>query len=290
MNYIKPERIWLKSHATLSEKWVQELIAQDPSILGLGDLDLLDQERRQHRAGRLDLLLRDDDTRKRYEVELQLGATDESHIIRVIEYWDKERRRYPNSDHCAVLIAEEVNGRFLNVIDILNGNVPLIALQMQAFKVGDLNTLIFTKVVDEIVLGSEFEEEEEIEAATTDRAYWENKASKNSVAMADDILSIARQFDTSLSLKYNKHYIGLTRDKEAFNFVLFKPKKNHLNAEFKIPQSDELDARIKQGELEELEYSKQWNRYRIHLTKADLVERRQLLTELLKLAYDLRTS
>ena len=128
-------------------------------MLGLGDLSLLEQERNHARAGRLDLLLRDDDNRKRYEVELQLGATDESHIIRVIEYWDKERRKYPNWDHCAVFIAEEVNGRFLNVVDILNGKVPLIALQMQALQVGDLTTLVFTKVVDEIVLGSEFEEE-----------------------------------------------------------------------------------------------------------------------------------
>ncbi len=39
------------------------------------------------KAGRLDLLLQDANQR-RYEVEIQLGATDESHIIRTIEYWD----------------------------------------------------------------------------------------------------------------------------------------------------------------------------------------------------------
>jgi hypothetical protein len=187
------------------------------------------------------------------------------------------------------LIAEEVNGRFLNVIDILNGNVPLIALQMQAIKVGDLNTVIFTKVVDEIVLGSEFEEEEEIEAATTDRTYWEAKASKDSLGLADDLLNILREFDPSLSLTYKKHYVGIAKEKEAFNFVIFKPKKSHVNAELKIPHSDELDARIKAGGLEILEYSRQWNRYRIHLTKADLVERRPLVAELMQIAYNLRT-
>ena len=108
--------------------------------------------------------------------------------------------------------------------------------------------------------------------------------------MADDLLIVARQIDPTLSLKYNKHYIGLTKAGEAFNFVLFKPKKNHLNAEFRIPRSDELDARIKQAELEELEYSKQWNRYRIHLTKADLTERRGIVSELLKKAYEFSSS
>ena len=159
---------------------------------------------------------------------------------------------------------------------------------MQAFKVGEYTTVVFTKVVDEVILGSEYEDEE-AETTSTDRAYWESKASKESVGMADDLLSIVKEFDPSLSLKYNKHYIGLARDKDAFNFVLFKPKKSHLNAEIKIPRSDELDARIQANGLEELEYSKQWNRYRLHLTKVDLIERRPLITELMLQAYNLRT-
>ena len=41
---------------------------------------------------------------QRYEVELRLGATDEFHIIRCIEYWDIELRRYPSYEHIAVLV------------------------------------------------------------------------------------------------------------------------------------------------------------------------------------------
>jgi hypothetical protein len=44
-NYLKPERLTLKSHAELSERWVQDRIAEDPAILGLGDLVLRDKER-----------------------------------------------------------------------------------------------------------------------------------------------------------------------------------------------------------------------------------------------------
>lgn len=71
LNYVKPERIWLKDHQELNEKWVQARIAEDPSLLGLGDLVLKDKERSQPRAGRLDLLLQDPDESKRYEVEVQ---------------------------------------------------------------------------------------------------------------------------------------------------------------------------------------------------------------------------
>src|SRR2546428_2004279 len=101
VNYIKHETISLKLHPELNERWVQQLIADDPSILGLGDLVLRDKERIQPRAGRLDLLLQEPETKRRFEVEIQLGATDETHIIRTVEYWDIERKRYPQYDHCA---------------------------------------------------------------------------------------------------------------------------------------------------------------------------------------------
>src|SRR5215218_7033262 len=175
--YIRPERISLKLHPELTEKWVQDLIAADPSILGLGDLVLRDKERIQPRAGRLDLLLQDVDTKRRYEVEVQLGPTDEAHIIRTIEYWDIERKRYPQYNHCAVLVAEDITSRFLNVVSLFNGFIPLIALQMQALQVGQHTTLVFTKVMDELSRGP-VDEDEDAAATPTDRPYWENKGTK----------------------------------------------------------------------------------------------------------------
>jgi hypothetical protein len=175
VDFTRSERIYLKLHPELNEKWVQDLIASDPSILGLGELVLRDKERTQPRGGRLDLLLQDPETKRRYEVEIQLGPTDEAHIIRTIEYWDIERKRYPQYEHCAVLVAEDVTSRFLNVIALFNGSIPLIALQMQALKVGSQTTLVFTKVMDELSRGV-VDEDEDAEAAPTDRAYWEKNA------------------------------------------------------------------------------------------------------------------
>lgn len=50
----------------ISEVQIQNLIAENPTILGLGDLVLRDKERRQANAGRLDLLLEDPDTKKAF--------------------------------------------------------------------------------------------------------------------------------------------------------------------------------------------------------------------------------
>ena len=80
------ERIWLQDRVEFTEDWLQSVIADDPSILGLGPLELLERERRQ-RAGRLDLLLAAPGGSPRYEVELMLGATDPDHIVRrVVEH------------------------------------------------------------------------------------------------------------------------------------------------------------------------------------------------------------
>lgn len=289
MPYIKPERILLKAHPEYTEKWVQDRIAEDPSILGLGELVLRDRERTQPRAGRLDLLLQDPDTKRRYEVELQLGATDEAHIIRTIEYWDIERKRYPQYDHCAVIIAEDITSRFLNVVSLFNGTIPLIALQMQALKVGDHTTLVFTTVMDELTRGM-VDEDEDAEAAPTDRAYWEQKVgTKETVAMADQVLEIARTFDPSLELKYNKFYIGLARNGQPYNFVTFRPKKGHMTLELKLKQSDEIDAKIDGAGLDTLEYSKRWGLYRIRLGKGDVKKHAAAIQELMGLAYEYRT-
>jgi predicted transport protein len=288
-NYKKPERILLKNHSELSEKWVQALIADDPTIIGIGDLVLRDRERVQPRAGRLDLLLQDPETKRRYEIELQLGSTDEAHIIRTIEYWDIERKRYPQYDHCAVLIAEDITSRFLNVVSLFNGTIPLIAIQMQALKVGDTTTLVFTTVMDELARGY-IDEDEDAEAAPTDRAYWEKRATKATVALADQILELLKAFDPTLELKYNKFYIGLSKDGQPYNFVSFRPKKNQLNFELKLPQSDQIDEKVEATGLETLEYNKRWGQYRLRLTKEDIKNKADVLKELAQLAYDRRAA
>lgn len=288
-SYTKPERLLMKTNPDYNEKWIQECIAQDPKILGLGDLVLRDKERTQPRAGRLDLLLQDPETKRRYEVELQLGATDESHIIRTVEYWDVERKRYPQYEHCAVIVAEDITSRFLNVVSLFNGTIPLIAIQMQAFKVGEHVTLVFTTVVDELSRGLVDEDEEaEAAAAPTDRSYWEAKGSKVTIGMVDQLLAMLKEFDPSIELKYNKFYVGLAKDGQVDNFVAFRPRKNHIILDVKLPQSDEVDAKLTGAGLDPSEYNSRWRFYPIHLDKADIAKHSDLVKMLMRRAYDTR--
>jgi hypothetical protein len=285
LKYVKAERLLLATHPEYREKWVQERIAEDPSILGLGDIVLKDKERSQPRGGRLDLLFQDAESNTRYEVEVMLGSTNESHLIRTIEYWDVERKRYPQYDHYAVIVAEDITGRFLNVIGLFNGSIPLIALQMNLLKFGDQITLAFTKVLDVLALGMPGEDEEV--QALADRNYWENRGTKATVALADDMLELVKTFAPELELNYNKFYIGLAKDGQPNNFVVFRAKKSSFRAEIRLASSPDIDQKLETAGIEVMDYDSRERRYRLRLTKNDIKKDGELLLGLLKMAYGL---
>lgn len=283
LKYEKLTKVSIRNHPELNERWVQERIAEDPSILGLGDVILKDKERIQSGAGRLDLLFQDADGNRRYEVEIQLGKTDESHIIRTIEYWDIERKRYPQYEHTAVIVAEEITSRFLNVIGLFNGTIPLVAIQMSAVKLGDAISLMFTTVLDQVRFGLVDEDEEVHEA--TDRTYWESRGSKATVAMADELLEILKTLNPKLEPKYNKFYIGLAVDGQPNNFVIIRPQKNAIRVEPRLQKTDEIEAAVEAAGLDVMDYDSKWGRYRIRLQAGDVKKRHDVLRQLFEAAY-----
>jgi hypothetical protein len=208
----------------LDEKWLQKRIEQDPSFLGLGELEIVSREHRQPIGGRIDFLMRDSETY--YEVEIMLGALDESHIIRTIEYWDIERQRRPQHDHCAVIVAEQVTSRFFNVLRLLNRAVPMIAVQMSAFRLSDseiaLHAVTVLNVMEEIADEADVDPSER-----ADRAYWEKtserKSSPEFLPTVDKIVSALRQSGIEPKLTYNRHHIAMGAT--GYNFCWFAPRK-----------------------------------------------------------------
>lgn len=284
MEHIALETISLKGHNTLSELWLHDIIAKNPALLGLGDVYVKDRERIHPGAGRLDMLLQDAEGNGRYEVEIQLGETDPSHIIRTIEYWDIERKRYPQYDHTAVIIAETITSRFLNVISLFNGSVPLVAIQVRALKVGNGVNLQFTKVVDILERGL-VDEDEPVYTPVT-RSDWEKKANTKSVSLADHVLELCKPFAEHIELSYNKHYIGFRVDGKPLNFATIKPQTQSILLEIKLPRTDENDTWIGSQELETLSYDKTFSRYRIRVTAPDLDKHKVFLVDALKRSFD----
>ena len=63
------------------------------------------------------------------------------------------RQRRPQFEHCAVIVAEEITARFFNILRLLNRAVPIIAVQLSAFRIDDnivLHPVTVLNVVEEI--------------------------------------------------------------------------------------------------------------------------------------------
>jgi hypothetical protein len=227
MEYCKAEKIYLKN-TQFDEKWLQDRIEEDPTILGLGDLNIIQRERKQPSGGRIDFLFVDPEKSIMYETEIMLGSTDESHIIRTIEYWDIEKRRFPSKDHKAVIVAEDITNRFFNVITLMNRSIPIIAIQINALKLGDKIILDFIKVLD---VYEQPEEEDDLVTETVDRSYWEHRSSPKSIAILDGFINFISERYQNPKVTYNKHHIALGTQKQ--NFIWFHPRKKegycHIN-------------------------------------------------------------
>jgi hypothetical protein len=276
LTFAKHTKLTLKSHPKFSEVWLHDRISDDTSLLGLGELDVIQRERAQFSGGRLDMLLADTENSIRYEVEILLGPTDPSHIIRCIEYWDVERRRYPAYDHIAVLLAEEITTRFLNVIALLSGSIPLIAIQLNALQVGDQLVLDFVKVLDQRML----REDDEIGAVgeDVDRSWWVSRKGEQNMMVCDRFLEFATEKNKGYELRYTKTQVGVRPHGSIFNTIVFWPKRQFVNTTVKVEdpahwleklEAAGIDARVPRD-----------GRVRMRLTLPEANQNEELLREL----------
>jgi len=266
----------------LDEAWLQNQIATDTSLLGLGELEVIKKEKTQWAGGRIDFVLADPDGETRYEVEVMLGAVDESHIIRTIEYWDIERQRYPLLEHRAVIVAEEITARFFNVIRLLNRAVPIIAIQLSAFQFGEEVVLLFTRVLDTYEFSAEPEEEESAEQV--DLAYWQQKTTTESLMIVNAIKEMTPTEKGNTRITYNKHHIALGTS--GYNFCWFYLRKTIAHSHMNIKVGTE-NRPVLIKELEDVGIEAENHRrdsIRVHLTMKDIQEHRAVIANVIRIA------
>ena len=93
---------------------------------------------------------------------------------------------------------------------------------------------------------------------------------------------------SSIEFSYNKYYIGFWVNGRACNFAICKPQKNALKLEVRLPKNEENDELVESSGLDYLDYDKRWGSYKIKLSKEGIAANKELLSTLLKKAYDLR--
>jgi hypothetical protein len=273
-DFVKAKAVSLRDDGK-DEKWLQRKIEEDPSILGLGDLTLIQSERMQPARGRIDLLLEDKQEGIRYEVEIMLGTVDEGHIIRTIEYWDIEQRRDKagSYEHKAVIVAEEITNRFFNVIGLLNKVVPMIAVKLSAFRVDSKLCLDFVRVLDLT------EEREDESSEPVSRKDWEDWAARESMQIMDKTISLIPRETGQVRVKYNQDYVVVATT--GTNFCWFYPRKSP-RIRMEIWLGEDRDAFVKKLREKGVDVSPSYaESIGIRLTAQDLEKHQATLKEVL---------
>lgn len=275
----KPQRL---RSLGFNELWLQRQIYDDPSLLGLGDVEVVQREKIQPTGGRLDFLLADFENQARFEVEVMLGAVDESHIIRTIEYWDIERQRNPHLQHTAVIVAEEITSRFFNVIRLFNRAVPIMAIQLSAFRLDGNVVLQFIRVLDSADFGTGIDDADGVDGQPTNRGYWETK-SKPLLEIVDAFTSMIPSSDIEPRVVYNKGHVALATD--GYNFCWFYPRKLTWQCAVVIKVGadarQEIIADLEKVGLQARPYGKAGVAFNVKLP--DVAEHRETIAEVLRI-------
>jgi hypothetical protein len=280
MEYKKAESVLLRDLGK-DEKWLQQQIYDDPSIIGLGDLRVITRERTQSAGGRLDFLMYDPEDSTRFEVEVMLGTLDESHIIRTIEYWDIERRRYPTLDHRAVIIAEEITNRFFNIISLMNKSIPIIAIQLDVFKHGNDFFLNFVKVLD--LADSGDDEETEVQEKV-EREAWVEWANPKSIELFDALVGLVKPLGEP-KITYNSGHIAVGTSGQQFMWC--HPRKSaNIFLVIRVGEEnrDALAARFDEQGIECVKEEGRVNRIKVRLTAQEFQKNQALIREAITLA------
>ena len=176
----------------------------------------------------------------------------------------------------------------MNVISLFHGAIPLVAIKMEALENNGELGLHFTKVLEPVALGSE---DEDGAQSATDRAYWENqRGTKATVQIADELAEITRGLGIPIELKYNKFYIGVTLKGAPELFIIFRPKKTFTRLEPRLPDSEALRKKYEDAGLNLMGYDQRWGRFRIELRPGDVAKNKEILTEIIREAYGAHTA
>lgn len=253
------------------EYWLQDQIYKNPSCLGLGDLESIRKEKQQSSGGRLDILLTNPEDDSMYEVEVMLGGTDESHIIRTIEYWDNEKRRWPQRQHYAVLVAESITKRFFNVIYLFSHSIPIIAIQVNLTESNKQKSLHFSKILDT------YEEPDIDNGEKHDETYWKKKATWTVDAAKELLDSIGDIFEKP-SLSYVKSFIAIkVSGNNHFSFHKKSGNKSLLIFRISDHRADETKKLLDENNIS---YTQKKDRFRFAVDKDFISKHADLLRQI----------
>jgi hypothetical protein len=110
------------------EPWLQGWLKEQPSRLGLGELEVADAATDDERC-----FVATDDERC-FSVDVQLGEMEASRGFQVLDDWARNRVVHPDKTHVAVLVTEVMSDRYQSTFETLAEHLPLVVVELQVWK------------------------------------------------------------------------------------------------------------------------------------------------------------
>jgi len=111
------------------EAWLQAWLKEQPSRLGLGELDVSDGAADDDERS---FVATDDD--RCFSVDVQLGEMEASQGFQLLDNWARNRVLHPDKTHVAVLVTETAGERYRTTLETLSQHLPLVVVELQVWR------------------------------------------------------------------------------------------------------------------------------------------------------------
>ena len=219
----------MEKNTRKNEKDIQEIVAKNPSLLGLGELKLQERERRYKDGTILDLLFNGVNNAQ-YLVEIQLGDIDADHITRIENYYEMEKEETPNKKIIPVIIAEDVN-KYLKILLKRTKDIQLVIIKM------DVEKLKFNIVdISNAIKNTNYE--------IVDRETFEKNNKKNNINIFNRLCDIFNQITTDYKLTYGTNNKVTLKGKYTKNFISFRLHQGAVRTIVTINETNYWDSKL----------------------------------------------
>ena len=110
----------------------------------------------------------------------------------------------------------------------------------------------------------------------TDRNYWDKRSTNAMMKMVDRIFADLGELTAGYELKYNKFYVGISKDGAAKNFIYFRPKKSFVYLYVMVAENEARSRELEDAGLD-APYVSRNRRYQIRLDNFDQYEKNKEL-------------
>ena len=121
------------------EAWLRGWLKEQPTRLGLGELEVADgvsDDERSFVATDADRCL---------SVDVKLGEMEASHGFQLLDNWARNRVLHPDRTHVAVLVTETAGERYRTTLETLAEHLPLVVVELQVWR-GDKEAIVVPHV------------------------------------------------------------------------------------------------------------------------------------------------